>query len=60
MTDPNKLFSSLCDVVSTAKSEKPNDRSDLDRRYAVVITDLEKVLAYTSQYIVGPIDEKEE
>lgn len=63
MTDPkygNGLFSSLDNAVRTAKLNKPNDKSDLDRRYAIVITDLEKVLAYVSQYIVGLIDKKEE
>ena len=51
MTDPrygNGLFSSLDSAVNTAKLNKPNDKSDLDRRYAIVITDLEKVLAYVS------------
>lgn len=43
------------------QNERPNDRSALDRGYAVIITDLEKVMAEYI-YFVGrytPIDEKE-
>lgn len=38
-------------ALLAAKSEKPNDRSELDRRYAVIITDLEKVMAYAKTFI---------
>lgn len=31
---------------------KPNDRSAMDRRYAIVITDLEKIIAYYNQFIL--------
>ena len=33
------------------KEDKPNDRSELDRRYAIVLTELEKAFAYYDQYI---------
>ena len=41
----------LKEVLEAYKSEKPNDRSDFDRRYAIVITELEKVFAYAFTYI---------
>ncbi len=34
------------------KGDRPNDRSEVDRRYAVAITDFEKVMAYFKTYIV--------
>jgi len=40
----------LC--LSVIKRDRPNDRSELDRRYAIVITDFEKVMAYFKTYIV--------
>ena len=39
-------------ALESLQSEKPNDRSEVDRRYAIIITDLEKVLAYYKTYIV--------
>lgn len=33
---------------------KPGDRGNFDRRYAVTITELEKVIAYFDKYVVGP------
>ena len=33
------------------QEEKPNDRSDKDRRYAIMITDLEKIIAYHVGFI---------
>lgn len=41
----------LENALNAFKTEKPNDRSDLDRRYAVVITEIEKVFAYAYAYI---------
>lgn len=32
---------------------KPNNRDEKDRRYAIVITEMEKVAAYFSHWIVG-------
>jgi hypothetical protein len=34
------------------KKEKPNDRSELDRRYAICITELEKVIGFYVTWIV--------
>ena len=36
---------------------KPNDRSELDRRFAVATTELEKLSAYITQYIIKPLNE---
>jgi hypothetical protein len=38
-------------ALETLKAEKPNDRSELDRRHAIVITEIEKVIAYYDQFI---------
>ena len=42
-------------ALKTLKAAKPEDRSQTDRRYAVTITDLEKVIAYFGQYVVSSI-----
>jgi hypothetical protein len=36
---------SLNDALAGLKAEKPNDRSDKDRYFSILITDLEKVIA---------------
>jgi hypothetical protein len=33
------------------RDAKPNDRSEADRRYAVAITEMEKVIAYFDTWI---------
>lgn len=38
-------------LVAQLKSAKPNDRSELDRNYAICITDSEKLLAYFEKFI---------
>ncbi len=35
------------------KQDKPEERSELARRYAITITELEKVMAYYTVYIDG-------
>lgn len=42
----------LVDLLAHLKVSKPNDRSEKDRRFAIVITDLEKVKAYFQVYIL--------
>lgn len=42
-------------ALKTLKAAKPEDRSQTDRRYAVTITDLEKVMAYFVTYVVASI-----
>lgn len=38
------------ETLNSLKLHKPNDRSELDRRFAVMITDMEKVIAYCAVY----------
>lgn len=35
------------------RSAKPDERSELTRRYAITITDFEKVVAYFKVYVTG-------
>lgn len=42
----------LREALESLKAEKPNDRSDADRRYAIAITELEKAIAYYVAWIV--------
>ena len=39
--------------LSLMKANKPNNRSELDRAWAVTITEFEKMLAYFRVYVVG-------
>jgi len=48
----NDLFEAL---LSELKFHKPEERSEEARRYAVTITELEKVYAYYILYIGGGI-----
>lgn len=41
----------LEDTLAYLRSTKPNERSELARRYAVTITELEKVFAYFRIYV---------
>ena len=45
------VLSAFKTLLSTLRAVKPEDRSGLDRRYAVTITELEKVFAYYYTYI---------
>lgn len=46
-----EIICALETTLRTVKALKPNDRSELDRRYAILLTDLEKVVAYCAHYI---------
>ena len=46
---PQDLFDQL---LATLKEAKPNDRSDQDRYFAIVITDVEKARAVFLTYCV--------
>jgi hypothetical protein len=41
----------LSQAIDCLKAYKPNDRSDLDRRYAIVITEIEKVQAIADRFL---------
>lgn len=40
-------------ALESAKANKPNDKSEKDRAYAILITDLEKAIAFHGVYIAG-------
>lgn len=44
---------SLRVAMDRLKEYKPNDKSETDRRYAVTITEMEKVYAYFMTYVAG-------
>ena len=49
-----EAFFTLENLIKDIKeSVKPNDRSEQDRRFAIVITELEKVKAYYHCYIIN-------
>lgn len=47
-----QILSLLEMALGGMKAAKPNDRSEKDRHYAVVRTELEKVIAYWECWIV--------
>lgn len=49
---PHEISYALAHVLSILDTLKPNDRSRLDRHYAVVINDVEHVIAYVDRWIV--------
>lgn len=46
-----ELYNQLQQLVGKFKAAKPQDRSEQARRFAIVITDLEKVEAYTRYWM---------
>lgn len=48
----NDVLKTIQHSLYAVKINRPNDRSELDRRYAVVITDLEKAVGYFKAFIV--------
>ena len=48
----------LLEASIAMQGKKPNDRSDLDRHYAVLITDLEKLLTLYCAWIVDESPEE--
>ena len=56
-TKRDELAASMChkslqDTLMMLRDAKPEERSELARRYAVTITELEKVLSYFIVYVV--------
>ena len=49
MGDPT-LLDRLDDLLDALKEQKPNDRSEIDRRFAIAITEAEKLKAYIALY----------
>lgn len=46
-------FGSIREALDNLKLLKPGDRSELDRRYAVTITEMEKVMAYFWAFVMS-------
>jgi hypothetical protein len=51
MEQESKSLSDLEVALETLRNAKPEERSEKARRYAVAITELEKVIAYFKVYI---------
>lgn len=49
----NETWSALLVAYRKLKASKPEDRSEKARRYAVTITEMEKVLSYFSTMVRG-------
>ena len=58
MTHSELLLDELVSFLGDLKASKPNDRSELDRRWAVLITDVERCVAWLTTYIV-PLDTRD-
>ncbi len=50
--DREGVLISLESTLRMLERNRPNDRSEIDRRYAILITDFEKVMAYFKTYII--------
>lgn len=59
MSDKHPLQQAFSNLLDEIQRHKPNDRSSLDRSYAVLLTMLEQALAYLMWYIVS-VEEKDE
>lgn len=46
----------LEDVLGEMRASKPDQRSELARRYAVTITELEKTVAYFQVFVLGYLE----
>lgn len=53
ISEQEYLLEKLEEVLNLIKDARPEERSELSRSYAVVITELEKVVAYFEKYVVG-------
>jgi hypothetical protein len=45
----------LLDAIESLREFKPNDRSEIDRRYAVTITMMEQAYAYFATWVLGDL-----
>jgi len=52
--DKQNTFNVLLTTLELLRSQKPEEHSEYARRYAVTITELEKVVAYFYTYIISP------
>jgi hypothetical protein len=49
-TEENEVATAIVSAIRTAKAYKPSNRTELDRVYAVTITELEKTYAYFATF----------
>ena len=49
--DDNELMMTIYGALESLKDNKPNDRSEKDRRFAIMITDMEKIFSYFKTWI---------
>lgn len=47
------LLNELRDTLAELVANKPNDRSEADRCWAIAITDMQKLIAFFKVYVVG-------
>lgn len=51
-SETDKLWNEMVTLWEKMKAAKPTDRSETARRYAVAITEYEKVLGYFNTFVV--------
>lgn len=56
--DENEILKRYNDLIDALKAEKPKDKSEKDRHYAIAITELEKALAYYFTFVTLAQDEE--
>jgi hypothetical protein len=52
LVDERDILRKMFDLENLLKRAKPTEASELARRYAIVVTDLEKVIAYFQAFVV--------
>lgn len=50
---PVATYEALDKVFEMMKANKPNDRSEMDRCWAIAITDMQKLVAFFKVYVAG-------
>lgn len=45
-TNEEQVYEAMLNLLSLLRRMKPNDRSDLDRSYAVMATDVQKIVGF--------------
>jgi hypothetical protein len=46
------IFEEMTDLLEHLQHAKPEERSEMARRYAITITDFEKMMAYYHRFVV--------
>lgn len=50
-----QVYEALQTALDTLRLAKPGDRGEVDRRFAVTITEMEKVVAYFHTYLISEL-----